>query len=103
MNGLKKGKNMASKTIKILLAYAAGQATQLVIHAMCLSNNMYNYRQIPFCIAGGFVILFAVISGVWIASSRGDGENAAEKKSYLDWAKIPGEEEEVLNPFADKK
>lgn len=93
-----------SKAAKLLVAYALGQATQLVIHGVALTNNLYNYRQIPFCLACGFVILFAVISGVWIASGKTAGEHTAEKKSYLDWAKIPEDEMEVLNPFGkDKK
>lgn len=56
-----------TKTTRVILAYAAGQATQVIIHAMCLNNNMYAYRQIPFCIAAGFVILFAILTGVFIA------------------------------------
>ncbi len=92
---------MSSNTVKILVAYVMGQATQLVIHGVVLANNMYNYRQIPFCLAGGFVILFAVISGVWIANSKSESkEPAHEKKTYLDWAKIPeGDVDEVVNPF----
>lgn len=93
---------MFSNTAKIIAAYVMGQVTQLVIHAICL-NNMYNYRQIPFCIAGGFVILFAIISGVWIANAKEKSEPAHEKKSYLDWAKIPEDEEMVVNPFAKNK
>lgn len=84
-----------SSTVKIIIAYVLGQATQLVIHGVVLANNMYNYRQIPFCVAGGFVILFAVISGVWIARGKNDA-NAHEKKTYKDWAEVPGEEVEDL-------
>lgn len=91
-----------NKPTKLLIAYAVGQITQLVIHGMALSFNMWNNRQIPFCLAAGFVILFAVISGVWIASAKEDGDHAAEKKSYLDWAKVPEDETEVLNPFGKK-
>lgn len=90
-----------SKTAKILLAYVAGQVTQIVIHAMCLANNMYSYRQIPFCLAAGFVIFFAVMSGVWIANSKGDKE-PAHKKTYADYAEIPEDDEMVVNLF-DKK
>ncbi len=95
---------MSSNTVKILVAYVMGQATQLVIHGVVLANNMYNYRQVPFCLAGGFVILFAVISGVWIANSKGESkEPAHEKKSYLDWAEIPEGENKVVNPFGKHK
>lgn len=99
-----------SKTAKILLAYAAGQATQLVIHGMCLSNNMYSYRQIPFCLAGGFVILFAVLAGVLIAKGQDSkiesefAKHKKEKKTYKDWAEVPEENvDEVVNPFAVRK
>ena len=90
---------MVTKTVKILIAYALGQVTQLVIHGVALANNLYNYRQIPFCLACGFVILFAIISGVWIASARADGEHQADKKTYLDWAEIPEVDGELVNPF----
>ena len=88
---------MKNKTTKILVAYIAGQITQLVIHGMCLGFNMYNYRQIPFCAAAGFIIIFAVLAGVYI-SRNPEEEPKHEKKSYLDWAKIPGlkkEDDEV--------
>lgn len=88
-----------SKTTKLIVAYVAGQVTQIVIHAMCLNNNMYAYKQIPFCVAAGFVILFAVISGTVIASKDDAGKR--EKKSYLDYAKVPEEEDidEVVRLF----
>ncbi len=91
-----------SKTAKVLLAYVAGQVTQIVIHAMCLTNNMYSYRQIPFCLAAGFVLFFAIVSGVWIANAKEKTEPAHEKKSYLDYAEIPEDDEMVVNLF-DKK
>lgn len=92
-----------SKVVSVLIAYVLGQATQLVIHGMCLANNMYNYRQIPFCLAGGFVILFAVVSGVIIAKQQ-DAKIEEEfaqhsKKSYQDYARIPETEEKVIDPF----
>jgi len=90
-----------SKTVKILLAYVAGQVTQIVIHAMCLTNNMYSYRQIPFCLAAGFVLFFAIVSGVWIANAKEKTE-PAHKKTYADYAEIPEDDEMVVNPF-DKK
>ncbi len=83
-----------SKTTKLIGAYVLGQVTQLVIHGMCLSFNMYAFNQIPFCSAAGFIILFAVIAGAFIAS-RDTAEARHEKKTYFDWAKIPGEVDEV--------
>lgn len=91
------------KTLKVILAYVAGQATQLIIHAMCLNNNMYVYRQIPFCMAGGFVILFAVIAGAWLAS-RDEAADAKHNKSYMDYAKVPESNKEmVVNLFGKKQ
>ena len=97
---------MANKKVwGVLVAYGLGQVTQLVIHGVCLSNNMYNYRQIPFCIAGGFVILFAVIMGVVIAKQQDaklDAEfskHSTPKKSYQDYAKIPVKEQRPIDPF----
>lgn len=81
-----------NKAAKIIIAFVAGQATQLMIHGVCLANNLYNYRQIPFCLAGGFVILFAVIAGVFIAGGVPKSAPAHEKpKSYLEWAEIKEE------------
>lgn len=70
---------------KIIIAFAAGQAVQLIIHAVAL--NLWNSRQIPFCMAGGFLILFALIAGAWAAKL-----DKPKEKTYLDWAKIPGED-----------
>ena len=92
------------KVWSVLLAYGLGQVTQLVIHGVCLSNNMYNYRQIPFCLAGGFVILFAVIMGVVIAKQQ-DAKIESEfakhekKKTYLDYAKAPANVDKGMDPF----
>lgn len=72
-------------TYKIVAAYVAGQATQLIIHTVAL--NLWAQRQIPFCAAGGFIIFFALLTGVWISSAQ--GEKAAHEKTYLDYAAIP--------------
>lgn len=86
-------------TAKILFAYALGQATQLVIHGACLANNMYSYRQIPFCIAAGFLVLFATVSGALIG--RNKAEKPAHEKTYKEWAEIPEDNiDEVVNPFS---
>lgn len=39
--------------------------------------------------AGGFLVLFALICGAWAANM----DKPKEKKTYLDWAKVPGDEE----------
>lgn len=90
-----------SKSTKIIIAYVLGQITQLVIHGMELSFNMWNNRQIPFCIAAGFIIVVAVLAGTWIVKPE-EAEPKHEKKSYLEWAEIPDVEEEVVNPIAKK-
>lgn len=92
------------KPIKLLAAYALGQITQLVLHGMVVSLSMWDNKRVVFCAAGGFIILFAAVVGVFISTDKSAGEHAAEKKSYLDWAKIPEDEAEVVNPFGkDKK
>ena len=55
---------------KILIAFALGQITQLVLQGVVISVNMWDNRRIPFCAAAGFVILFAVIMGVRIAAKE---------------------------------
>ena len=95
---------MGTKTMGILAAYIAGQITQLVVHAMCLNFNMWVSRQIPFCMAAGFVIFFAILAGVMIARN-GKDEKPAHQKTYKEWAEIPTDADidEVVNPFANKK
>lgn len=70
---------------KIIIAFAAGQAVQLIVHAVAL--NLWNSRQIPFCMAGGFLVLFALIAGAWAAKL----DKPVEKKTYLDYAEIEGD------------
>lgn len=52
---------------KLVLAFAIGQITQLVLQAVVVNLNMWDSRRVLFCAAAGFVILFAVIMGVRIA------------------------------------
>lgn len=80
-----------SNTVKLIIAFTLGQATQLVMHGMALSFNMWNSRQIPFCMAGGFVILFAVIAGAFIAG--GEKKEPKHEKTYVDYAKPPIEDD----------
>lgn len=87
---------MKNKAAGILIAYVIGQATQLIIHGMCLSFNMYNYRQIPFCAAAGFIIIMAVVAGIQIQKYPTDEPRHEQKKTYLDWAKIPGPKQKGL-------
>lgn len=80
-----------SKSTKLLIAYAVGQVTQLVLHGMVVSLNMWDSRRVIFCAAFGFVILFAAIAGVFIAGQQDAklDKEFKEKKTYLDWAEIP--------------
>ena len=80
-----------TNVVKIVIAYATGQITQLVLHAMVLNWNMWISEQIPLCMAGGFVILFALVVSIKIATPKQKGEH---KKSYLEWAKVPGKKDE---------
>lgn len=81
-----------SKAAKLLIAFAIGQVTQLVLHGMVVSLNMWDNRRVLFCAAFGFVILFAAIAGVYIAGGSKSAP-AHEKRTYFDWAKIPEDEE----------
>ena len=80
-----------SKSAKLLTAFAVGQVTQLVLHGMVVSLNMWDSRRVIFCGAFGFVILFAAIAGVVIAGGQDAKleKEFKEQKSYLDWAEIP--------------
>lgn len=80
-----------SKSAKLLVAFAVGQVTQLVLHGMVVSLNMWDSRRVIFCAAFGFVILFAAIAGAFIAGQQDAklDKEFKEKKTYLDWAEIP--------------
>ena len=80
-----------SKSAKLLVAFTVGQVTQLVLHGMVVSLNMWDSRRVIFCAAFGFVILFAAIAGVVIAGQQDAKleKEYKEKKSYFDWAEIP--------------
>lgn len=78
---------MNRNTLKILLSFAIGEITQIILHALCF--NYWAQYQIPFCAAGGFLVLAAIYAGVWVANHSAE---TATPKSYLDWAKIPGDE-----------
>ena len=69
---------------KILIAYILGQITQLIIQGVCISFAMWDNRRIPFCLAAGFVIAFAVFMGVRISAR----ETAIVHKSYKDYAEV---------------
>ena len=78
---------MKGKTVKVLVAYVLGQVTQLIIHAV--SMNLWQSRQIPFCLAGGFIVLFALIAGVALCESEDINGKPEHKKTYKDYAEIP--------------
>lgn len=67
---------------KIIIAFAVGQIIQVVLHATCF--NWWGKYQLPFCIAGGVIILAAVIAGAWLAYR---GVEQQKPKSYADYAK----------------
>lgn len=89
------------KTMKVLVAFIAGQAVQLVVHAVAL--NLWSSRQIPFCLAGGFIVLVALICGIVLSDSETvKQEGNHEKKTYEDYAKIP-ETKTVIDPLKAAK
>ena len=51
------------QSLKWMIAYGLGQVTQLIIHYICLANNLYVYRQIPFCVIAGVVLMGAILIG----------------------------------------
>ena len=82
---------MTSNTYKVLAAFFAGQVVQLILHGVAL--NLWSYRQIPFCGAGGGIILLAIIAGAILCESERVKAEAkkkpVEKKSYKEWAEVP--------------
>ena len=76
------------KTAKYLIAYIAGNIVQIILNA--LAKNTYMMHPIWFCIAAGFLVLAAIMGGVILSNSE---KETVKKKSYADYAKIPGEEE----------
>ena len=73
-------KGMSKGTVKVLVAFAVGQAAQIVIHAV--SMNFWENRRILFCSAAGFLICAAVFAGAWL---NRDSE-PKHTKSYMDYA-----------------
>lgn len=65
MKTIRKGIRYSSK---IIIAFVVGQITQLVLQGLVITLSMWDSRRILFCSAAGFIILFAVIMGVRIAS-----------------------------------
>ena len=74
---------------KILLAYVLGQATQLILHGVCVSTSIWLNRHIPFCAAGGGMVLIAVICLVALASDN--ERNPDPETTYMDRQHIPME------------
>ena len=66
-------------SVKVMIAFILGQATQVVIHAV--SFNFWESRQIPFCIAGGFLVAVAVFMGMRVAKQ----DEPPKPVSYLDF------------------
>ena len=65
MKTIRKGVRNSSK---VIIAFVVGQITQLVLQGLVISLSMWDSRRIVFCSAAGFIILFAVLMGVRIAS-----------------------------------
>lgn len=74
-----------SKNTKIILAFVAGQFVQVVAHI--LSKVSYMNKPVLFCVAAGFLILVAVVSGMYLGVQE---ETAKKPKSYKDYAQAGG-------------
>lgn len=57
---------------KLIISFAVGQITQLVMQGVVVSLNMWDSKRVLFCGAAGFVILFAVIMGVRISAKEAE-------------------------------
>ena len=55
-----------------VLWFLIGQGVQLVLHG--ISQNFWEYRQIPFCIAGGFFVFFFLFAGMWITAREAESD-----------------------------
>lgn len=82
---MNKQKRISRRTAKVLIAYLLGNCVQIILHTLAANN--YMMRPILFCIAAGFLVFLAVVSGVTLANS----ENPRRMKTYAEYA----EEEEV--------
>ncbi len=83
---------------KVIIAFTAGQALQLTIHAVAL--NLWNHQQIPFCAAGGFLVLVALIAGAWGSLWT---EPTVERETYIQHARVPEPgEAKIANIFGRK-
>ena len=83
---------------KVFAGFIAGQAVQLLVHTIAL--NLWNHQQIPFCMAGGFVILFAALAGAWLA--RRDAPQEVDRKG-LNVSAPKTEEATVAQLFGRRK
>lgn len=72
----------------------------MILHGVAI--NLWSYRQIPFCGAGGAIIFLAIVAGAILCESeriKAENKNTAEQrnKSYKEWAKIPDEDMEEID------
>lgn len=74
---------MSKRTTAIMSAFIMGQIVQIVLAV--LAKVSYMSKPILFCIAAGFLVVIAVVSGIVLESDK--GETKHEKvKSYKDYA-----------------
>jgi len=72
---------MSKTTAKVMAAYIIGNIIQIVLAV--LAKVSFMSRPIMFCVAAGFLVLFAIIGGITLADSEKQPER---KKSYKDYA-----------------
>ena len=70
--------DMSKRGVRCLIAFILGQVIQLILHGTCF--NYWQQYQIPFCIAGGFLVVIAVLAGVIAAN----GDKKDEITHYED-------------------
>ena len=71
---------------KILIAFVLGQVTQLIIQCVEINFAMWDNKRIAFAAAAGFVIFFAVLMGVRVATK----ETTEAHRTYREYANGEG-------------
>lgn len=79
--------NIKSGTTKILAAVTVGQFIQLILNI--LSRVAWMQNPVLFCLAAGFLVTVAVLSGVYLQQK--EGGQPAHTRTYRDHASPPKE------------
>lgn len=74
---------MSKRTTAIMSAFIMGQIVQLILAV--LAKVSFMSKPILFCIAAGFLVVIAVVSGIVLESDNGKTKHE-KAKSYKDYA-----------------